>query len=262
MQTTIECLYIYPVKSLSGVPVQQITFNESGPKDDRTYMLVNAKGRFISQRSHPILSTFSLNADENGWLVTAPGGDSILLPKQTYSDREITVTVWRDTIPAYEVDHQASSWFSQQLDENVFLVVLDELSSRTKTYESSKGHFAFADGYPLLVCNASSLDQVNSNHSQHLSMRRFRPNVVISIDANDEYQLQGLRFERGGVLVFCEPCVRCNIPAIDPNSGVFQPETHKFLKQALLREKEVIFGVNAIHQNLSNICIGDVVTGY
>lgn len=262
MQTTIDRLYVYPIKSLAGVSVQQLTFDESGPVDDRKFLLVNASGRFISQRSHPTLATFALACDQYGWLVSAIDGTSVVIPQDTYTDREIEVTVWRDTVPAYEVSPEISEWFSRQLDEMVHLVTFDELTSRSITSKGVTGHFAFADGYPLLVCNSTSLENVNLQSTQRLSMRRFRPNVVISIANNEEYQVKGLRFENGGALVFCEHCVRCNIPAIDPESGVFQRETHSFLKQVLQRDSEVVFGMNAITQQLSVINLGDVVTVY
>ncbi|MFQ3230779.1 MOSC domain-containing protein [Reinekea sp.] len=262
MQTTIEQLYVYPVKSLAGVPVKQITFDEFGPKDDRQYLLVNSKGRFISQRSHPILATFTVDFAEQGWLVKAPDSSSILISKETYTDRSIEVTIWRDTLMAFEVDGCLSDWFSEQLNEIVYLVTFDDLTSRTVTAQGVAGKFAFADGYPLLVCNTATLDSVNRQSSQQLSMRRFRPNVVISLAANTEYQVKELRFENGGSLMFAEHCVRCNIPAIDPELGIFQRETHDYLKQALLRDNEVVFGMNAINKQLSRIQLGDVLTVY
>jgi uncharacterized protein YcbX len=262
MQTTIERLFVYPVKSLSGVPVQNLYFDDSGPRDDRKYLLVNSAGRFISQRSHPILATFQLDADESGWLVTAPDYSTVMLPKDTYSEKAIEVSVWRDTITAYEVDRSISNWFSRHLDEMVFLVTLDELSSRTKAFNGTTGNFAFADGYPLLVCNTSTLDHLNSQTKQRLSMRRFRPNIVITIESQQEYELSGLKMEQGGIIVFGKHCVRCNIPAIDPETGVFQRETHKLIKDNLSRDGSVIFGVNAISHNLKNVQLGDKLTGY
>lgn len=46
-------MFIYPVKSCAGVRVERLTIDETGPKMDREYMIVNEEGDFITQRQKP-----------------------------------------------------------------------------------------------------------------------------------------------------------------------------------------------------------------
>src|SRR5207244_3587843 len=39
---------------------------------------------------------------------------------------------------------------------------------------------AFSDGYPLLVCNQASLEDLNRRLSSPVPMERFRPNLVLT----------------------------------------------------------------------------------
>jgi len=38
----------------------------------------------------------------------------------------------------------------------------------------------FADGYPLLVCNQASLEDLNPRLPRPIPIERFRPNIVVS----------------------------------------------------------------------------------
>ena len=42
-----------------------------------------------------------------------------------------------------------------------------------------KGQVSFADGYPFLLASEDSLAQVNKQLSDNISVRHFRPNIVV-----------------------------------------------------------------------------------
>ena len=46
-------IYLYPVKSCAGYPVQHTRLDRFGPAGDRRWMLVDSEGEFMTQRSHP-----------------------------------------------------------------------------------------------------------------------------------------------------------------------------------------------------------------
>jgi hypothetical protein len=53
LNAVISRLYVYPVKSCAGVQVQDVLLTETGLEFDRAWMVVDAKGRFLTQRELP-----------------------------------------------------------------------------------------------------------------------------------------------------------------------------------------------------------------
>ena len=51
----VSALAMYPVKSLGGFAVDSLPLEARGPVGDRRWMLVDAGGRFLSQREHASL---------------------------------------------------------------------------------------------------------------------------------------------------------------------------------------------------------------
>ncbi|MEM8562465.1 MAG: MOSC N-terminal beta barrel domain-containing protein, partial [Pseudomonadota bacterium] len=43
-------IFIYPVKSCAGTSLEQVTLDRFGPAGDRRWLVVDERGRFISQR--------------------------------------------------------------------------------------------------------------------------------------------------------------------------------------------------------------------
>src|SRR3546814_11157459 len=81
--------------------------------------------------------------------------------------------------------------------------------------------FGFADGFPFLMTNQASLDELNrqlgDKSAEPITMNRFRPNIVVAgLEAYDEDYLTGMS---PGELTFAvvKECARCPIP--DRNSG-------------------------------------------
>ncbi|TCS42444.1 MOSC domain-containing protein [Reinekea marinisedimentorum] len=255
----IQQLFIYPIKSMGGVAVPAIEFTEFGPKNDRRYMLVDSKHRFLTQRSHPILAQFKLSAKDGGWVVKFDNRESPVIYPEQCSDDVFETKVWKTPIQVREKCQDISGWFSEQLDELVKLVEFDDLESRYQQIDGHKAPLAFADGYPLLICNSDSLTALSKRVNCNLSMRRFRPNVVVSMQANAEFIISSFTTD-GGELLLGPPCVRCNIPAIDPETSVYQAELHKQMKAELLRDGRVVFGVNAAASHLKKLSVGDELT--
>ncbi|WP_320822551.1 MOSC domain-containing protein [Reinekea sp.] len=254
--TAIKALFIYPVKSLAGVRVATLDFNSSGVVNDRRYMLVDGKNRMLTQRSHCQLAQFHLTQVVGGWRVSNRQGAGILIEDEANSERLIDTEVWSTPIRTREKSRQVSQWFSEQLDEWVRLVEFDDLESRYCAVDQHQVPFSFADGFPLLICNDSSLCQLSRAVDYPLDMARFRPNVVIDMPVDTEFQVSALNADDGGQLLFIEPCVRCNVPAIDPLTGVFQKDLHLQLKAQLKRAGKVVFGMNAAAIRCRQLSIG------
>src|SRR5690349_14251649 len=57
MPTTVSQLFIYPVKGLQAIAVPSARCTERGFEHDRRFMVVDAQGRFMSQREFPLMAT-------------------------------------------------------------------------------------------------------------------------------------------------------------------------------------------------------------
>jgi uncharacterized protein YcbX len=106
----------------------------------------------------------------------------------------------------------------------------------------------FPDAYPMLVCNAASLEDLNQRLPAPLPMERFRPNLVVSgLPAWAEDHIDTLTI--GPVtLRLVKPCTRCVIPSLDHRTGEPSidplPVLRKFRFSKALRG--ITFGENAV----------------
>lgn len=259
MQTRVDELYIYPIKSFPGVSVSHLSFDARGVVGDREFMLVDDKNRFVTQRTHPKLALYKIDPDDGGWLVTSPKGDQVQVARNPSPKAPFETQVWKDSVTVFEVSEALSAWFSRELDMSVRLVQMDLTAQRIKARSNLSGPVAFADGYPLLICNQTSLAALHADFPG-LEMRRFRANVVITLpEKNMEYDVSRLE-TTSGHLALAKPCVRCNIPAIDPDTAEFDSSLHQRLRKVLTRPEGVVFGQNAFAVNLKQLTVGDALT--
>lgn len=259
----LHALHIYPIKSCRGLDLKATTVLPRGLEYDRRWMMVDATGGFISQRSHPQLAQLIVLADAYG-LSLKFGGKSLRVVIPT--DRRLDVSVWKSTVNAAVADDKANRALSDWLGEVVRLVFMDRDATRLTNSEWAQGHeTSFSDGYPVLVTNTASLGAINEyiKHAGHapVGMERFRPNVVIETDqpwAEDAWaslQMGDVIFE------LVKPCTRCIVTTLDPLTGQRRPEpVLKALKALRMssdpRNKGVLFGVNAVVKQGGQITSG------
>ena len=74
MSITVASLHIYPIKSIGGFSVTQATLTDRGFEHDRRWMLVDERGRFLSQRELPTMACLHTTPGSTGMVVT----DSLL----------------------------------------------------------------------------------------------------------------------------------------------------------------------------------------
>ncbi|MDP2227081.1 MAG: MOSC domain-containing protein [Moraxellaceae bacterium] len=221
----ISELALHPLKSAARQQTDLIRLDAQGPLHDRRWMLVDASGRFVTQRTHPRLCLLSARVDDEGVLcLSAPGA----APLRAVPEAPVTlaVSVWEDGVDAVTVSAAADAWCSAFLGMAVRLVHMPAAGRReVDTAWAGPGHFtAFSDGFPLLVVTQSSLDALNALLSAPVDWRRFRPNVVIAGDVppHAEDGWQRLRIGQGAQaveLALVKPCSRCVIPSIDPDTA-------------------------------------------
>lgn len=215
----IEQLWVYPVKSLRGISVEQWPITPQGLQYDRQWMLVMPNGRFVSQRQLPQMALIDTQLHNDSLWLSRSGFGAVQIPlvsdsglngsNASHSNQQpsqrpaiFSASVWRDECDVKEASRAASAWLTQvlQAPQPLRLVSMAEGTQRPQSQPERFGkhtHTQFADAAPFLVSNKASLDELNGSLQKQgletVDMRRFRPNIVISgLEAFAEQQLTQL----------------------------------------------------------------------
>lgn len=217
-------------------------------------MVVDADGRFLTQRDHPRLALVDVGIANAALRLSAPGMPACEVAMHGPGpSRE--VVVWRSDVLGIDAGDDAARWFSQWLGRDARLVRFDGARTRecNRAYAGDSGaHTLFADGYPILVANAASLADLNARLAarghEALPMNRFRPNVVLEgLPAWDEDHVDTIA-AGGVVLRLVKPCTRCQVTTIAQDTAQVGMEPLPTLGEFRMDTKVegVTFGVNAI----------------
>ncbi len=255
----ISGLFIYPVKSLAGISLQRAQLDPMGLKYDRRWMLVSPEGAFLSQRTLPKMALIKTLLNESGQLTLQKSGKEDLQVPEA-SDKTMPVKIWNDTVMANLVDSHCDEWLEEALGVKCHLVYIrdDVVRQCDLDYASPGDRTGFSDGFPLLLISEASLQDLNQRLEQAVSMRRFRPNIVVSgceAFAEDHWE----DFILGDIpMRGVKPCSRCPIPTVNPDTGE-RSGTEPISTLATYRKKDhkVFFGMNVIHQKQGELKIGD-----
>jgi len=258
----ISALYIYPIKGCRGVSVTSATVEDIGLADDRRYLVVDANGKFLSQRELPAMARIVVTATASGWQLACDNHASIAItPIHTGVTR--LVTIWRNTSTVVDQGNEVAAWLSDVLGQPCRLVRMAQgyrrhVDPKYATHPSDG--VSFADGYASLIANEASLADLNTRLEIPIGMDRFRPNIVVSgaeAWAEDDWR----ELQVGGLaMTAVKPCARCTVTTTDQLTGERSHEPlatlSTFRKQAL----GVIFGQNLVHRSSGVIQVGDPVT--
>lgn len=260
LQGRIARLFVHPVKSCAGTEVREALLTEAGLESDRAWMVVDAKGVFLTQRTLPRMALVRPEVAGEVLVLRAPGMPELCLDAHAAA-APLTVTVWNDTVPAWDAGDVAARWFSTFLGQPCRLVRCDPAHRRLSSSDWTGGLDApnrFSDGFPVLVASEASLDDLNqrlraAGHAA-VGMERFRPNVVLAgVQAHDEDRVDMVRIGTGAglevQLQLVKPCSRCPIPDIDPATALSHPavgDTLRTYRQDKRLGGAITFGMNAI----------------
>ena len=275
VQATVSGLFVHPVKSCAGVALREARLMDTGLDLDRAWMVVDAEGRFVTQREQPRMALVRPQIKVLEVVLRAPGMLALHLGINEV-EKPARVQVWGDALDAWDMGDVAGQWFSDFLGRpGLRLARFDPEATRLASKQWTgevEAPIEFADGFPLLVVGEASLAELNQRLAAAgdaaVGIERFRPNIVLAgLQAHDEDRLHELRIataEGEVVLRLVKPCPRCPIPNVDPASGQSSPEVLQTLSayRADARlDGALAFGMNAvIVQGAGHpLCVGDAV---
>lgn len=195
-------LWRYPVKSLQGQPADELTITETGVVGDRQWGIVPAEGsKVLSAKRVPEL------------LDAAVDGDDLVLPDST-----------RISTADPDVHQALSGWLGQQVhlrstpasEGLAYDMTFDPPDDDAEVFAIPVPPGTFLDLAPVhLLTTATLRGCAAARPDLDWDVRRFRPNVVVDVDA-------GLFCEDGWVggdlqvgevvLRITQPTVRCAMP--------------------------------------------------
>ncbi|NVJ84886.1 MAG: MOSC domain-containing protein [Algoriphagus sp.] len=259
----IKDIYIYPIKSLGGIRLEEAMVEEKGFRYDRRWMLIDEEGVFVSQRSFPALALLQVALAPEGLSVfhKQNAKKSILIPYNLESDEAVSVVVWDDTMTAKLVDAKFNRWFSEFLGKEVRLVIMPDSTRRlvSPKYAINKEAVSFADGMPYLLIGQESLNDLNRKLEEPVSMDRFRPNLVFS--GGEAFQEDSLKKIKIGAVEFqiVKPCARCVMTTVDQETGEIGKEPLRTLSSYRTKANKVLFGQNMVALGEGVVRIGDAL---
>ena len=255
---------IYPIKSTRRITLKESTVLKRGLTWDRRWMLVDEQGGFITARQHPSLATVATRLEAEHLIVAARGMPKLSIPLTPPLDRSRRVSIWQSDCTAVDYGAEYDDWFSRYLHLTCHLVRMRNRDIRpvNPDYGISGDEVSFADGFPLLLISEAALADLNSRLDRPVSMRRFRPNVVVA--GCEPYAEDHWARLRIGDVDFdaVKTCSRCVFTTIDPDTGAKDPAMEPLRTLSGYRKQDgkgVLFGQNLIPRGVGAIHVGDPV---
>ncbi len=242
----VSQLFIYPIKSLGGIALNQSKIEERGLQYDRRWMLCNEQNQFISQRDFKELALFKLRFSDIGFEVKYKNEATFEIPFFINGNAEI-VKVWDDECEAIEYQ-KASDWFSKMLNINCKLFYMPNESERKidKNFSTKNEITSFSDGFPILIIGQESLNDLNNKLAEKMEINRFRPNIVFTggsafdEDHFTDFSVNNIPFKA------VKLCARCQVITINQTTGISSAEPLKTLATYRSANNKVLFGKNVI----------------
>jgi uncharacterized protein YcbX len=285
-EATISALYTYPVKSLVGLPVDTMQFDDFGPRGDRRFMVVDHKGRMVTQRTQPRLALIrpELELGSGDLVLHTPSLDSIFIDLSAERRTELEVRVHQDTCRGLDLGDDVAWWLGSALGIECRLVCLPADHERKVDLRfagTTPVQVGYADGFPLMAMNEASVADFNVRLQQKGvepgNIGHFRPNLVLTgLEPYGEDALYHLNFSvrapngnyRGVVLRFAklnDRCVTINVRtdghAVEVDSGILRTlATYRTMPEPTIGKRGVMLGVNLIPYTThadATICVGD-----
>ncbi|MFF5439291.1 MOSC domain-containing protein [Streptomyces achromogenes] len=265
----VQSIHVHPVKALRGVSPRTAVVEPWGLAGDRRWTLIDDGGKVVTQRESPRLALAAAEPLAGGGIrLSAPGRPPLTVEVPEPSGT-VLVDVFRTKVEAVPAAAGAHAWCSAYLGTEVRLVHMDDPAVRRPVDPACAlpgETVSFADGFPLLVTTAASLDALNSliadgphAHEGPLPMNRFRPNLVVAGTepwAEDDWT----RISVGDVVFrAAKPSARCVVTTTDQDSATRGREPLYTLARHRRRDGKLLFGLNLVPVTPGTVGVGDPV---
>ncbi len=243
-----------PVKSLRIQRREHLLLEAGGARGDRSFFLVDARGRMVNAKHHPSLNGVVAELDGDGVLeLSLPGGRRVA--GRAIAGEELEVRFYSLSRPAREIDGPFSQALSEYAGTPLRLV-------------------AFADGRPAVDRGAQGAVTLLSRASAErlaalagqgrIDTRRFR--MTIELDGCEPFTEDGWigrELRVGGARLRPLGHVgRCSVTTLDPETGTVDLPTLEVLRELrgeAATTEPLALGVHCAVTQPGEVTLGDVV---
>ncbi len=257
----VSQLYVHPVKSLRGLQLSHALATPSGLAYDRSFMVTEPDGTFVTARQFPEMVLFTPALLPDGLFLTAPDGEQALVRYADFTTAPQPTEVWGTHFSACIAPEKINQWLSVYFKRSVQLRWVGDMPSR-RVKRFPEIPLGFADGYPYLLVNEASFQALRQRCNAGIKLIQFRPNIVVTgADAFAEDSWQTLRI---GDVTFdvVKPCSRCVLTTVSTERGRKHPSGEPLATLQTFRTAEngdVDFGQNMVARQSGILRVGDTV---
>lgn len=206
MKVVIRELWIYPVKSLGGVRVEEAAITSAGSLAlDREWLVVDDQDRMVWQGDMPRMTLVGVALDAEALTLSMARMEPLRV-RRSHSGEPRTLTMYKRSFTGIDAGDEAAGWLTRALGQPLRLVRIGCAAHRW-------------DGLnPLHVVSDASVTALNEalleQGDDAVVPMRFRPNVILA-SGGSWFEEQNAVLDFGEARVrLREPCVRCELPNI------------------------------------------------
>ncbi|GAB1865840.1 MOSC domain-containing protein 1, mitochondrial [Camponotus japonicus] len=228
-------IMVFPIKSLGIIRMKEMECTKLGLRSgwlkDRTLMVIDLEGRFLTARQLPKM--VNIIPEYYGSILTlrAPGMMSISIDLAQLRGKPFQVAVWGQAVPARDCGEEVARWLSRfllQEDTGLRLVYYPLDRPAREIRKKNENYFplltttdtgAYPDESSFSLINEASVAELNSRLDEPVIPQQFRMNFVVK--GAIAYEEDKWDWVKIGDVIFrnVRPCTRCILTTVNPETG-------------------------------------------
>lgn len=255
---TIESVWRYPVKSMSGEQRKKIFLGFAGVYGDRCWAFRNSAARkgapylTASAQQHMLRYRPQFRYPERAAEPQNLTEAMSIAPGITYANGDRSDLIVDVTTPSGAI---------VSIDDPVLVRMLGEGMSEHAVLTLVRSDRALTDCRPVSLISLETIRQCEAEMGIALDKRRFRANVYVTLSANTGFAEDGfvghkLRLGSQAVVAILERDPRCKMMSLDPDTGEHNPD----ILRHVVRTHDNFAGVYCAVLVEGSIADGDSIT--
>lgn len=236
-------------------------------------MVVRSSGEFVTARTYPKMVLIIPKVEGDVIKLTAPEMQEIQINiRQLYASNDVMkIKVFKDEANCIDCGDEAAAWFSKYIlgeNEGFRLVFYPSAEPKPVVKDRTiqrRDTGALHDETSFMLMNQASFDDLNTRIDQPVIPLQYRPNFVVKgPQAWGEDSWKWVKIGNETIFKNVQPCIRCILTNIDPESGERNPKMEPLNTLKTFRTFEKIasnpwFGIHLGIRSEGKVKIGDDV---